>query len=312
MQVFTFILFNNISPIFIIIALGYILTKKFELDIYTLSKLNFYIFIPSLVFVKVYQTDIKIDFLKAFLFGITILICLALLGWIISYLMNHKASKANALLNSIMFYNSGNFGLPLIMLVFGSTPHVSYAVSIQIMILLIQNLATYTVGFFNAGRGQMHYLDSIKKIFEMPAIYGIAAAVLLKFVDFDFTQLPVWTALEYLKNGLIPVALLTMGAQLYNTDFKFKSMDIYAASLTRLLGGPVLAYLLINILGIEGVMAQVLFISSSVPSAVSTALIAVEFKNEPDFASQVVMTTTLMSAVTLTAVIYLSNIIFKI
>lgn len=57
-------------------------------------------------------------------------------------------------------------------------------------------------------------------------------------------------------------------------------------------------------------MAQVLFISSSVPSAVSTALIAVEFNNEPDFASQVVMTGTLMSAVTVTAVIYLSKIIF--
>lgn len=237
MQVFTFILFNNIFPIFIIISLGYLLTKKFNLDIFTLSKLNFYIFVPSLVFVKVYQTEIRTEFLTAILFGITILICLALLGWTISYLLNHKVTKANALQNSIMFYNSGNFGLPLIMLVFGNTPQASYAVSIQIMILLVQNLTTHTIGFFNAGRGQMHYLDSIKKILKMPAVYSITTAVLLKFIDFDLTQLTIWPALEYLKNGLIPVALLTLGAQLYNTEFRFKSVDIYIASLTRLLGG---------------------------------------------------------------------------
>lgn len=310
MEIFSFILFNNIFPIFVIISLGYLLTWKFELDIFTLSKLNFYIFIPALIFVKVYETEIEAGFLKVILFSILILVLLALFGWIISYLMNHKVSKANALQNSVMFYNSGNFGLPLIMLVFNGTPHATYAVSIQIMILMVQNLMTNTIGFFNAGRGQMHYLESIKKILKMPSVYAIIGAVILKFINYDLTDFFVWPALEYMKDGLISVALLTLGTQLYNTEFRFKNPDIYVASLIRLLGGPILAYLLINIMGIEGIMARVLFISSSVPTAVNTALIAVEFKNEPDFASQVVMTSTLLSSITLMAVIYLSQILF--
>lgn len=312
MQVFTFILFNNIAPIFIIIYLGYLLTSKFDLDIFTLSKLNFYIFVPALVFVKVYQTDVNMEFLTAILFGIIILSLLAGIGWIISTLMNHKVSTSTALNNSIMFYNSGNFGLPLIMLVFSDTPYAGYAVSVQIMILLVQNLTTNTIGFFNAGRGQMHYSDSIKKILKMPAIYGITAAIILKFIDLDLSQFFFWPSIEYLKNGLIPIALLTLGTQLYHTKFSFKNWDVYIASLTRLIGGPILAYILINIMGIEGIMAQVLFISSSVPSAVNTALIAVEFNNEPDFASQVVMTSTILSAVTLSIVIYLSQLLFSI
>ncbi|MEJ6950731.1 AEC family transporter [Natronospora cellulosivora (SeqCode)] len=121
-----------------------------------------------------------------------------------------------------------------------------------------------------------------------------------------------WPSLEYLQNGLIPVALLTLGTQLYRTKFSFKNKDVYIASITRLLGGPILAFLLLNLMGIDGVMAQVLFISSSVPSAVNTALIAVEFNNEPDFASQVVMTSTLLSAITLTIVIYLSQYLFPV
>ncbi len=310
MKFFTFIILNNIAPLFIIIYLGYLLTSKFKLDIYTLSKLNFYIFVPALVFVKVYQTEINHEFLSALLFGILILCSLALLGWIISKMMGHKVSVSTSLSNSIMFYNSGNFGLPLIILVFNDTPYASYAVSVQIMILIVQNFTTNTIGFFNAGRGQMDYLDSIKKILKMPAIYCISLAVIFNLLKIDLTNFFFWPSIDYMKNGLIPIALLSLGTQLYHTKFNLKNKDVYIASLTRLLGGPLLAYLLLNIMGIDGVMAQVLFISSSVPSAVNTALIAVEFDNEPDFASQVVMTSTIMSSITLTIVIYLSQYLF--
>lgn len=310
MQYFTFIIFNNIAPIFIIIYLGYLLTSRFKLDIFTLSKLNFYIFVPSLVFVKVYQTEINMEFLSALLFGVIIVSLLALLGWIISKAVNHRVSMSTALTNSIMFYNSGNFGLPLIMLVFSDTPYAGYAVSVQIMILIVQNLTTNTIGFFNAGRGQMHYLDSIKKILKMPAIYSITLAILFNLLNIDLTRFFFWPSIEYMKNGLIPIALLSLGTQLYHTDFNLGDKDVYLASFTRLLGGPILGYILLNIMGIGGIMAQVLFISSSVPSAVNTALIAVEFDNEPDFASQVVMTSTIMSSITLTIVIYLSQYLF--
>ncbi|MNP05096.1 hypothetical protein D3C76_970390 [compost metagenome] len=53
-------------------------------------------------------------------------------------------------------------------------------------------------------------------------------------------------------------------------------------------------------------------ISSALPTAVNTALIAVERKNHPDFASQAVMVATLSSAVTLVLVVYISRIIFPV
>jgi predicted permease len=310
LAIFTFILVKNILPVFIIIFLGYLLSRKFNLDIVTLSKLNFYIFVPALIFDKVYQTDISLQFMQVIIFGVVILILMAGIAWLISRILGHTTAMASALSNSVMFYNSGNFGLPLIMLVFGDTNYTTYAVSIQIVILIIQSLTTYSVGFFNAGRGQLHYRDTFKKILTMPAIYSVLLAFLLKLVNVDITKLFFWPAIEYMKDGLVPVALLTLGTQLSHTRFVLKNWDVYIASLTRLLGGPLLAYILLKIMGIEGVMAQVLFISSSVPTAVNTALIAVEFKNEPDFASQVVMTSTILSAVTLTIVIYLSQILF--
>ncbi|MFW6308655.1 MAG: AEC family transporter [bacterium] len=307
MEIFAFIILNNIAPIFIIISLGYLLERKFQLDIYSFSKANFYIFVPALVFVKIYETKIELELFRTILFGIIFVFLLNIVSVMFSKIRGHNIAKASAFKNSIMFYNSGNFGLPLITLIFEGMPE---AVSIQIMILMIQNFTTNTLGFYNAGRGQMQLKETIISVLKMPTVYALTGAVVLKAVPVNINELFFWPAIDYMKDGLIPVALLTLGIQLSLAEIDLKNIDVYLASAVRLIGAPLLAYLLVSIMGIDGIMAQVLFISSAVPSAVNTALIAVEFENKPDFASQIVMTTTLMSAVTLTGVIYFSYILF--
>jgi predicted permease len=310
MDIFLFILMNNVAPIFLLIVVGYILGKKFKLDIRSLVKINFYMFVPTLIFSKIYETQIEMDLLKAFLFGVILLILNFLSSTLVSKLRGYSTSLESAFKNSVMFYNSGNFGLPLISLVFKDSPAMTYAISIQIMILLVQNLSTNTLGFYNAGRSHMKLKDTILAILKMPVVYAISCAFLLKAIPYDFTQTFVWPAVSYVRDGLISVALLTLGVQLSVTKLNFRNKDAYLASFMRLLGGPLMAYLLILLFRVDGAMAQVLMISSAVPTAVNSALIAVEFDNEPDFASQVVLTTTLLSAVTVTGVIYLAKHIF--
>lgn len=84
MSVFFYILGHNILPIFTIIALGFILSKRFDLNIYTLSKLNFYLFVPAFIFVNLYTTNLNISMLKVLLFSITYLITNDLLARIIA------------------------------------------------------------------------------------------------------------------------------------------------------------------------------------------------------------------------------------
>ncbi len=144
----------------------------------------------------------------------------------------------------------------------------------------------------------------------MPAIYALSLALFFKQIPYDLHNFPLWPAFIYLKNGLIPVALLTLGVQISRTKLDIHRLDIYIASFMRLILGPCIGYVLIHLLGITGTMAQVLFISTALPSAVTTALVAVEFDNEPDFASQMVLTTTLLSSITMTMVIALAFKLF--
>ncbi|WP_058485727.1 AEC family transporter [Defluviitalea phaphyphila] len=320
MDIFLFILMNNIFPIFILISLGFLLSKKFNLDIYTISKLNFYIFVPTFTFVNLYTTDIELKLLKVIIFAISLLIVNFILSKIITKFKKYDSKLGNAFTNSILFYNSGNIGIPIISLVFsnypfiinGETPYLNTALAIQIMVLLTQNITTNSIGFFNAAKANMHWKDSIKKIRAMPTLYAIPTAFLLKLIPFDFSTTPIWPALSYIKGGLVPIALIALGVQLSKTKFDFKNKEVYLSVFIRLLGGPIIAFCLILLFGFEGIAAQTLMISSSVPTAVNTALIAVEYDNCSDFASQTVMISTLLSSITLVFVIYFARIAFPI
>jgi len=320
MSLIFYILSHNILPLFTLIGVGILLDKKFRLDINTLTKINFYLFVPAFAFVNLYETKIEIDALKAMIIAVLILIINTLISFFLAKVRHYDRGMRNAFQNSIMFYNSGNFGVPLITLVFSSgmyavgsdNPYLNIALTTQIMVLVVQNVAVNTLGFYNAASSNMHWKKAVINVLKMPTIYSITLAFILKAVPYDMTQLWIWPALRYAKNGLISIALLTLGVQLSRTKFDFTSKKVYLAVFCRLIIGPVIAFGLVKLFLLDGVMAQALIISSAVPTAVNTALIAVECKNHPDYASQVVLVSTLMCSVTLVAVIYAAAKLFPI
>lgn len=320
MSIFLHILGNNIIPVFIIIAFGYIISKKFDLSVFTLSKLNFYLFIPGFIFYNLYSTNLSSDMIKIIYFFVIYLIANDLIARIISKVRKYDVGQTNAFKNSIMFNNTGNIGVSLITLIFGGapyvingkTPYLNEALTVQIMILVLTNVGMYTIGFYNAGRGKMNVKDSIRQIFSMPSIYAIPLALLLKYFKIDITTTPLWNTLEYVKNGLVPMALITLGVQLSKTKFDFKDINVNIAVFTRLVIGPIMSVVFIRVFGFFGVIAQTVFISCSVPTAVNTALIAVECDNNQDFASQEVMVSTIFSCITLTSAIYMARVLFPI
>lgn len=320
MSIFFHILSHNIVPIFLLISVGFALSKKFDLHIFSLSKLMFYVFVPSFIFVNLYTTELKLNMLKVLICAILLLITNGILARFIAKIRRYDVGLTNAFKNSIMFNNSGNIGVSLITLIFGSapfvidgkTPYLNEAITAQIMVLVLQNISVNTLGFFNAGRANSSVKDSLKTIFTMPAIYVIPLALILNVIKIDITGTPVWSTLEYLKNGMVPMALITLGVQLSKTKFDLTNTDVHLSVFMKLIIGPLLALIYIHLLGLTGVVAQVVFIAHAVPTAVNTALIAVECHSCPDFASQAVMLSTLFSAVTLTLAIYAAQFIFPV
>ncbi|MDF2671762.1 MAG: Auxin Efflux Carrier [Clostridiales bacterium] len=320
MDILLYILLHNILPIMVIILFGFLLGKKFNMDIFTMTKLNFYIYVPFFIFTQLYTTELPKEMLKVLIFVALLAVVNSTVSSLVARARGYDEGLKNAFKNSIMFYNSGNIGIPLITLVFssgsfivdGKTPYLTLALTTQVVVLVVQNITTNTVGFFNAGRDTMNWKESVKSILGMPTIYCIILAFLLKGLPFRLENFPLWPAAIYIKDGMISISLITLGIQLARTKFSFKNKEVYIANFLRLVGSGVFAFIILKIMGIDGIPAQALMISSSLPTAVNTALIAIERDNHPDFASQAVMTATIFSSITLILVIYIAKIFFPI
>jgi predicted permease len=300
MNHFIFILINIILPIFIQILLGYGVKKVINFSISTLAQIQFYLIIPALLFVKMYDTKLNKDIaIKISLHSIILFILLYSLSYIICKLLKYKKSTSSAFNNSICLYNSGNYCLPLVQLLFNNP----IALSVQILIMTVQNVVTNTVGIYSITSGNKSVKEGLMEVFKVPMIYSIVLALLLRALDIKIWS-PIWTALDSLGSSMVPIALISLGAQLAETKYTLKVPKVYFSNFIRLIISPILAYFLAIALGLKGIPAEVAIISAAAPTAVNSVLLAIQYRSEPDFASQAVFLSTIISPITVSFVIF--------
>jgi predicted permease len=83
-----FLLFSVLLPIFLQIGAGYALQKRFPLNTATLSKVQFYIFIPAITFTSLYATRLDTQLLgRILLANLLLFILLLLLIWVAVFLV---------------------------------------------------------------------------------------------------------------------------------------------------------------------------------------------------------------------------------
>jgi malate permease and related proteins len=299
---FLYIFVKVILPIFLLASVGFAAQKLLKMDTRTFTRLNVYIFIPAVLFVKIYSSDVSLTFFGTLLgFILCIEIIMFLIGETVSRVFRYPRSIKKAFCNSLLFFNSGNYGLPLVDLAFRNNPIASAS---QVFIMLIQNITTNTFGVFQASSGNSTYRKALKNILQMPSLYVLAVAVIVKATGCEVPD-PILVPMQYVSNGFIAIALLTLGVQLADIKVAFRFKDVLASSCIRLVLSPLIGYALVSLMGIHGILAQSLIVGVSTPTAVNTAILAKEFDNEPEYASQIVMVSTLLSAVTVSTVIYL-------
>jgi hypothetical protein len=308
MNIFIHILINNVLPLTIMITVGILLQKAFSLDIRTLSKLNFYLFSPAVIFKLLYTTDISVSVIgQVLLFFFLFMFAQYIVVETVIRLKRYEGGMKAAMRNSVLFYNSANYGIPLNQLAFAGN---SYTLSIQVLIMMMQSLIPNTYGIYAVNAHRVKPRDIWRTILTMPVIYVIPVAFLLRFCNVkipEFIDIPI----GYVANAFFGTALITLGVQLGSMSWRISkklAMDIGISGLLRLVAGPLLAWLIVLLLDLPDLMGAALIVSSAVPTSLSSVLLAVEFDNEKEFASQAVFVSTVCSIFTVTAVIYLLNI----
>lgn len=296
-----------VLPILILMVVGALMQKKFSFRLRPIANLITYCFMPAAVFLNIYRAEFDYQLMgQLFLYLLLFSVSLILLSTILSKILELERQEKTVLKNSISLMNSGNYGLPVSQLIFSANP---LGVSIQIIILVFQNLLTYTYGLYNLISASKSALDILKSLLRLPIVHALLLGIVFQVFHIplpNFALIP----LEQLANGFASLALLLLGAQLANIHFNTFHRVIGWSMIGRLIVGPSFAFLFIFLLGIDGVMAQSLLIASSFPTSRNTATLALEYDVEPELHAQVVLYSTLLSSITVTFVIYLAMHLF--
>lgn len=302
---FIHLLLEVMVPLFFYVILGYSFNKIFKLQLSTLTTLLVYLFLPVAVFMKIYSSP-----LSSKVAGIVLLylmmqfVILSFVSYLVCKIRGIEKSMRGTFANSITLNNSGNLGLPVNALVFKNDP---YAMSIGVLVVLFQNIMTFTVGVYNA-EATVKMKEAVMKMLKLPILYSVAIGAVLQLSHVELTD-GIVTVFEPITAAFAPFALITLGAQLAESGHEINWANLGLSNFLRLIGAPFLAYVMILIFGFEGVIAKALFIGSAFPSSRNSALLS--FKGpHASFAAQTVISSTIISSITLPIVIQLSGILF--
>ena len=325
------ILLDVLAPILLMISLGAILRWKFEIDLGTLSKLNIYLLVPAFIFDKVSTSTLSWEEMGGVVtISVVQVVTLGAIVWGIGKLFRLERKMLAAVALAVMFYNSGNYGLPLAELAFpgkdapGAVAAATQAArgavqkdgaAVQAFILMTQNVLGYSLGLLIAASAHSSGLGkAFVQMFRLPVLPTLALALVARWwLKMDSShQLPVAISktAAYLSAGLVPIALATLGAQLASNPRWPRWKPVSLVLVLRLVLGPVqMAALLwgfhmmgggaLDLWGKDGWPAELLILTAGVPTAIVTLLLTLELGGDVDLAADCVFWTTIFSCATI-------------
>ncbi len=314
-----------VLPIIIVVAIGYLIKRIGLLTAdmaKVINKLVFRVFLPVMLFLNVYKIEslekIELDYIIYAAIATVLVFALCIPAVIF---VTKQGERRGALLQACFRSNYALIGIPLAESLFGqegvSVATVLSAVSIPIFnILAVVSLSVF-------GKGEQK--PSVKKILlgivKNPLIQSIFIGLVVLGVRTIFTQngigfrlteiKPMFTVLDYLSRLATPLALLMLGVQFEFSAVKELKKEIIFGTMMRTVIVPALG------LGIaffffrqafDGAKFAALVALFATPVAVSSVPMAQEMGADHTLAGQLVVWTTLVSAVT----VFLASFLLKL
>ena len=297
-------------PIVVTVAVGYFL-KRIGLINEQLAKgankLVFKVFLPCLLFLNVY----KIENLAAVGYGFIIYAVIAVLlifaiALPLVLLLTKDSSRRGATLQCTFRSNYALIGIPLAISIYGDMGGAVASLLSAVSIPLFNVLAVISLSIFSDGKK-----PSFKKIglgiLKNPLIIGVALGcftLLIRHffvgwgVEWRLSEIaPIYKALTYLSNAATPVALVMLGAQFEFSAIPGMKKEIIFGVAARILVVPLITVSIACLIpSFNGAHIAALFALFATPVAVSSVPMAQEMESDVVLAGQLVVWTTLFSA----------------
>ena len=296
------VIFDTIAPIFIIIGASMLVGRAKPLNAQTLSRISIYLMSPALILTNISQSGMGSDKLTIILLAsITLCVSMAIIGSFLARVLRLDRKIASSFTLAAFIMNSVTFGLPFIDFALGPV-----GLETAVVFSVGQVLVGYLFGTYVASRGKSSPKAAIKNVLTIPMPYAFAIALWLNHSGFQLFP-PLEKSISVLSQGLIPVTLILLGLQLGSVRFGGQWKPIAYATIMRYGIGAAAAFAIAAIFGLQGISRQAFILEASMPAGILSGVLSTEFGGDPEFASAVILVTTLASALFLSGLLLILN-----
>lgn len=316
---------SAVMPLILMVALGYMLKRvgMIKSDFATVAnKLVFRIFLPATLFLNVYKIesvkDINIGYVFYALIAVAVVFIIAIP---VTRIVTKRAARRGVLLQATFRSNFALVGIALASALFGERGVAAAALLSAIIIPTYNVLAVIALSIFTDGKGKTDVKKMVIALVKNPLIISTLLglfAVLLRGlfvqqgIDFRLSDITVvFKVLEYLSQMSTPLALIVLGVQFEFSQMGELKREIIFGTLIKTVAVPVVAlgcaYVFFrDVFAPEHFAALVAMFAT--PVAVSTVPMVQEMGSDTELAGQLVVWTTVLSALTLVS----SGFFFKV
>ncbi len=289
------IFLKNILPSFLVMGVGVVLDRKLHVDKKSLARVAIYVLAPCLIFSAIVQSTVDPgQFGAMILFVIVSTLLLCALGLGVGHLLRWSPRMTDALVLSVAFVNAGNFGLSIIQLAYGSA-----GLELATVFFVASNLSCNTLAAFFAARSNGGRGKALLQVLKLPALYAFILAFILRIFRLPAPQ-PLLVSTNLLGQATVPTMLMLLGLQLSQAQVGGRYGQVGLGVVLRLVVGALLAFALAPLVGLQGLARSVAITEAATPTAVNSALMAVQFDADADYVTSVIFFSTLLSSITLT------------
>lgn len=264
-----------------------------------IAAITLYISTPCVI-ITAFQTEFNQEKMHGLYVTLLISAAIYAVGIILASLTmpDDTQVKKNVMKFAAVFSNCGFMGLPLAQTMFGDEG-VFYSAAI----IALFNLLIWTYGYYLMASGSSKALP-IKKLVLNPGILALIIGTML-FISSKRLPTPLFSALKHAGNLNTPLGMFLVGSRLSRENLRnvFKLGKGWLCTVERLIIIPGISVFGLYLAGITGKAAVVSIIAGCAPAASTTAMFAVLFHHDENFAAKIVSAQTILSALTMPLII---------
>lgn len=264
-----------VFPVFAIIGIGYGYGRIKRPEIGVTNQISMDVLVPALVFSALASKSFDFThYWQLALGGLLVILGSGLLAWPVARMLK---VETKTFVPPMMFNNSGNMGIPIILLAFGEQ-----ALGAAIILFLVEMILHFSLGPYMLSH-RMRLLQLLKTPVLVATVLGVAVSL-----SGSALPQPIYTAIKMVGDASIPMLLFALGVRLNQVSFKDWHIGAWSGIVSPATG-IVMVLLITPFLQLDPVQQSILLVFGALPPAVLNYLMAEQYRQEPERVASIVL-----------------------